>query len=75
MERGKGDLAVWKEGWIVRAIGEGGAVDRCYVMPCLLLTKKAETALQSPFIRMYLPRGYETALNRLLLISIVCAIN
>ena len=37
-----------------------------------LLTKKAGKAPKFPFIRAYPPRGYETALTRLLLQSSLC---
>ncbi len=56
----------------MRVVAEGGAVGRFYSVPCLLLTKKAETAPKFPFIRAYPPRGYETALTRLLLQSSLC---
>ncbi len=67
---GEAPFAVWKEGWIVRAVAEGGAVGRFYSVP--LLIKKAETAPKFPVMRAYPPRGYETALTRFLSQSSLC---
>ena len=64
-------LAVLVSELVPYPVSERRAVISVDFVLCIvqLLTKKAETAPKFPFIRAYPPRGYETAVTRLLLQS------